>query len=30
MEPWRFVDHIDGDGITPGRIRFEVAITIRR
>jgi N-methylhydantoinase B len=25
---WSFVDHIDGDGITPGRIRFEVAVTV--
>lgn len=25
---WSFVDHIDNDGITPGRIRFEVRVTI--
>ncbi|MGE0724604.1 MAG: hydantoinase B/oxoprolinase family protein, partial [Alphaproteobacteria bacterium] len=25
---WRFVDHLDNDGITPDPIRFEVAVTI--
>ena len=26
---WRFVDHLDGDGIDPRPIRFEAAVTIR-
>jgi N-methylhydantoinase B len=26
---WRFVDHLDGDGIDPSPIRFEAAVTIR-